>query len=138
MKVFFDSSVIIAAVLTRGAARQLLAAVAQAKWTPMVSQYVLEEFDRFVAGRPQLPRGAVRSLRDYVLNTARVVPPAHSRHEVMNDPADSPILRSALAAGADYLASYDQHLLALDPYEGLRIVNIASLLDELRTTHGKI
>jgi predicted nucleic acid-binding protein len=38
---------------------------------------------------------------------------------------DSPILCAALAAGADYLVSNDRHLLAMNPYEGLKIISMA-------------
>jgi len=48
-----------------------------------------------------------------------------SRHVVPDDPHDSPILVAALAAGVDYLVTNDVHLLALSPYEGLRILSMA-------------
>jgi predicted nucleic acid-binding protein len=54
---------------------------------------------------------------------------------VRRDPADNPILRAALACGADYLVTNDRHLLELDPYEGLSIVSMqryVRLLNDLR------
>jgi predicted nucleic acid-binding protein len=53
------------------------------------------------------------------------VEPRISRHQVPNDPDDSPIPAAALEAGADYLVSNDRHLLDLNPYEGLRIVSMS-------------
>ena len=44
-----------------------------------------------------------------------------------------PILRAALACGADYLITNDKHLLELNPYEGLAIVSMdryLQILDE--------
>src|SRR5437764_12000897 len=64
------------------------------------------------------------SIRRIVRRAAFAEPPA-SRHSVPGDPADSPILRAALAAGADFLVTNDLHLLALHPYEGLRIISMA-------------
>ena len=58
-----------------------------------------------------------------------------SRHEVPGDPADSPILRAAIAAGVDYLVSNDRHLLELDPYEGVRIISMTAYF-ELLTNEG--
>ncbi len=49
-----------------------------------------------------------------------------SRHSVPQDPKDGPILIAALAVGADYLVTNDAHLLALDPYEGLRIISMSA------------
>jgi predicted nucleic acid-binding protein len=55
-----------------------------------------------------------------------------SRHEVPQDPADSPILKAALHAGADYLVTNDRHLLELDPYEGLRILSMSAYYEYLK------
>jgi predicted nucleic acid-binding protein len=62
--------------------------------------------------------------RRRIIHRAKLVEPGASRHAVPQDPADSPILRAELAAGADYLVTNDAHLLALDPYEGLRIISM--------------
>ena len=48
------------------------------------------------------------------------------------DPADSPILRAALEAGADYLVTNDRHLLDLDPHEGLRIISMSAYYEILQ------
>lgn len=65
---------------------------------------------------------------------ALVEPPA-SRHEVPDDPGDSPILQAALAAGVDYLVSNDAHLQALSPYESLRVLSMSDYHRLLRE-HG--
>ena len=43
------------------------------------------------------------------------------------------ILQAALAAGADYLVTNDRHLLALHPYEGLRIISMTDYFELLRS-----
>jgi predicted nucleic acid-binding protein len=55
-----------------------------------------------------------------------------SRHVVPGDPADNSILQAALAAGADLLVTNDKRLLALHPYEGLRIISMADYFDLLK------
>jgi predicted nucleic acid-binding protein len=57
---------------------------------------------------------------------AFLVDPPSSRHRVPDDPADSPILQAALAAGVDYVVTNDAHLLALSPYEGLRLLSMGN------------
>jgi len=52
-------------------------------------------------------------------------------HEVLDDPADSPILRAALDAGVDFLVTNDEHLRALDPYESLRIISMTEYFEIL-------
>lgn len=44
-----------------------------------------------------------------------------SRRAVESDPQDSPILRAALCAGADYLITNDRYFMALDSYERVPI-----------------
>jgi predicted nucleic acid-binding protein len=63
--------------------------------------------------------------RQRTLRRSRLIEPGASRHVVPQDMNDSPILRAALAAGVDYLATNDRHLLALHPYEGLQIISMA-------------
>jgi predicted nucleic acid-binding protein len=59
-----------------------------------------------------------------------VVAPA-SRHSIPHDPADSPALRAALAAGVDFLVANDVPLLNLNPYESLRIISMTEYFDML-------
>src|SRR5438093_1225979 len=61
-----------------------------------------------------------------VARRAIMVEPGASRHQVPDDPADTPILRAALAASSDYLVTNDRHLLDLDPYEGVRIISMTA------------
>jgi predicted nucleic acid-binding protein len=73
-----------------------------------------------------------RLSRQRVAHRAVLLDPPSSRHLVPGDPADSPILQAALAAGADYLVTNDRHLLALHPYEGLRIISMTDYFELLR------
>ena len=91
------------------------------------------EVDARIAGRDQTVSSRVkerRMQRPYLLSRLRVLHRAQlleagtSRHVVPQDAADSPILRAALAAGADYLVTNGRHLLELDPYEGIEIVSM--------------
>ena len=44
---------------------------------------------------------------------------------VVSDPEDNKILESAVEAKADYLVTSDNHLLSLDEYRGVKIINPA-------------
>lgn len=70
-----------------------------------------------------------------IVRRSTLVDPASSRHVVPDDPQDNPILQSALRARCDYLVTNDRHLLALHPYQGLRIVSMAEY-HELLTAEG--
>ncbi len=69
--------------------------------------------------------------RRRMMRRASFIDPGPSRHVVPNDPKDSPVLRAALSAGADYLVTNDRHLLPLNPYEGLRVISMTEYVEVL-------
>ena len=85
MKVFIDSSVLIAAALTSGVARVTLKTVVDIRWKPFVSDYVLEEFDRFVATHQSHSGTTARQIRDFIGRSAAIVAEVQSRHVVPDD-----------------------------------------------------
>ena len=124
MKVFFDTNVYVAEALLGEAAEVMLAATERASWRMFASAYLLDEVERVMTEKLGYSRRLALLTRSRIIRRTSLVDPGASRHAVPQDPKDSPILRAALAAGADYLVSNDPHLLALHPYEGLRIVSM--------------
>lgn len=124
MKVFFDTNVYVAETLVGGAAEAMLFATAGASWRIFVSSYVLEELERVLTEDLAFPRRLGRLTRERCRRRAHHINELPSRHQVPDDPADSPILRAAVDAGVDYLVTNDKQLLKLDPYEGLRIISM--------------
>ena len=72
-----------------------------------------------------------KRVRQRIARRARVVTEPVSQHQVPDDPKDSPILRAALEAGADYLVSNDLHLLELKQYESVRMLSLTEYLNVL-------
>jgi putative PIN family toxin of toxin-antitoxin system len=131
MKVFFDTNVYVAEALLGGAAEQLVAATIKAQWRVFCSGYVLDETERVLTEKLGFSRRVGRLTRNRVRRRTTLVAPAFSRHSVPQDPADSPVLRGAIIAGADLLVTNDSHLLALNPYESLRIISMTEYYDLL-------
>lgn len=140
MKVFFDTNVYVAEALLGGAAEAILTATVDASWRIFASDYLLDEIERVLAEHLGFSRRLARLTRQRCGRRAIHTPERPSRHGVPSDPADSPILRAAIQASADYLVTNDKHLLSLDPYEGLRVVSMAEyhdlLVDEGLLTTG--
>jgi putative PIN family toxin of toxin-antitoxin system len=132
MKVFFDTNVYIAEALLGQVAEELLAVTVRASWRIYASSYLLDELERVLTEKLGFSRRLAYVSRRRIIHRAKLVEPGASHHSVPQDPADSPILRAALAAGADYLVTNDTHLLALDPYEGLRIISMDGYYQLLR------
>jgi uncharacterized protein len=126
MKVFFDTNVYVSEALLGGEAIRLLDATVQARWRVYCSLYVLDETERVIVEKLGFsPRFGLLS-REHVRRRATIVATPASRHAAPADPADSPILVAALFAGADLLVTNDAHLLALDPYEGLKVISMSA------------
>ena len=96
------------------------------------SLYLLDELERVLTEKLGFSRRLAYLSRRRIIRRAKLFEPGASHHAVPQDPADSPILRAALAAGADYLVTNDVHLLALDPCEGLRIISMDEYYGLLR------
>lgn len=135
MKVFFDTNVYVAEALLGGAAGRMLVATSRASWRIFSSSYVLDEIERVMVERLGFSRRFAFLTRRRAERRSTLVKPALSRHQVPGDPNDSPILRAALLAGADFLVTNDVHLLSLSPYEGLRIVSMSDYYSLLQDRH---
>ena len=132
MKVFFDTNVYVAEALLGPTAIRLIAATQAAAWRIYSSEQVLDELQRVLGDVRGLSKRLARLSRLRVLARATHVRLQASRHLVAGDPHDSPILQVALQAGVDYLVTNDSVLLALDPYEGLRIISMTEYYELLQ------
>jgi predicted nucleic acid-binding protein len=137
MKVFFDSNIYVSEFAFGGVAARIVAATVTANWRIYVSDFVVDESCRVLQEDFHVSRRAVHIARQDMVRRATVVFAPPSRHRVPGDAHDDPILQGALSAGAGYLVSSDKHLLALHPYESVRIVSLAAYLQILRD-HGFI
>ena len=125
MKIFFDTNVYVAEALLGEAAEEMVAATERAAWRIFASAYLVEELERVLTDELGFSRRLAALSRRRVIRRASMVDPALSRHQVKEDVKDTPILRAALEASVDYLVTNDQHLLALNPYQSLRIISMA-------------
>lgn len=135
MKVFFDTNVYVAEALQGSAAERLVRSTLAASWRIVASHYLLAELERVLVEHFNVSRRGATLTARRVRRRSMIVEPGSSRHYVPGDPADSPILQAALAASADYLVSNDAHLLAVSPYEGLKILSMADY-HQLLEQHG--
>lgn len=131
MKVFFDTNVYVAEALVGGSAEKMLAATIDARWLILTSAYVLDETQRVVTEKLSFSRRFGYLTRERARRRATLVATPCSRHNVPQDPAASPVLSAALAAGADLLVTNDSHLLALNPYQNLRIISMTAYFNLL-------
>ena len=125
MRVFFDTNVYVAEAILGGAAGRMVEATARIRWRILCSEYVLDEAQRVLVEKLQFSPRLGQLSRARIRRRAQLVVTPASKHQVLGDPADPPILAAAVSGGVDLLVTNDAHLLNLYPYQGLRTVSMA-------------
>jgi putative PIN family toxin of toxin-antitoxin system len=132
MKVLFDTNVFISEALVGGLAERIIAASLQARWRAFASTYLLDEIERVLREKLGFSARVAALACQRARRRCEPADAPPSRHHVTADPKDSPILRTAIQAGVDYLVTDDHHLLNLHPYEGIRILSMHDFAALLR------
>ena len=123
MKIFFDTNVYVSEALGGPGAARMVKATQAARWRIYSSEYVLDEVEKVLTLDAQLSPKLAALARSKISRRSVIIELTSSA-TVMEDAKDTPILQAALTCGADYLVSNDRHLLAMDPFEGLRIISM--------------
>ena len=126
--VVIDTNVVLSALLFGGTPGRLIPMWQRSAITPYISREILDEYLRVLTyPRFQLSESEIAYLiyRE-VLPYFEVAALPGSRPLIISaDPSDDLFLYCAQAAGAYYIISGDQHLLALGVFEQIRIVTAA-------------
>lgn len=122
MKLVLDSSVLIAASISRaGVCAELLEDVLT-HHELIISDFIVDEISRKLREKFQFPKAEIADLCRFLRDTARFVEPVEIETKICRDPDDIPVLGTAVAAMADFLISVDKDLLALGSFQGIDIV----------------
>jgi putative PIN family toxin of toxin-antitoxin system len=122
VRVTLDSSVLIAAYVARaGVCAELLEEILR-RHELILSQHILDEVGRKLTLKFLFPAGLVEAVLQSLENAATLVTPADLPADACRDPADVPILGTAVAGGAGLLVTGDKDLLDLGRYGDVEIV----------------
>lgn len=122
MKVVLDSSVLIAASISRaGVCAELLEDVLT-HHELLISDFIAEEVGHKLRDKFNFPEKEIRELRRFLERMATSVVPADLPPQTCRDPEDIPVLGTAVAANASVLVTVDKDLLALGEFRGITIV----------------
>ena len=118
-KLFFDSSALIAGVLSRtGAACVLMLFSEQGKLDLFISEHVIEECERSLARKAPaaLPafRTALKDIQPKIV-TALTIEEIQASLYMISDPTDAPILAAAIKAKVDFLVTHNRRHFLDDP-----------------------
>ncbi|MEP6885826.1 MAG: putative toxin-antitoxin system toxin component, PIN family [Gammaproteobacteria bacterium] len=122
MKLVLDSSVLIAALISRaGVCAELLEDVLT-HHELVLSNFIFEQVSRKLREKFEFPKTEIAELGRFFKVTATFVEPAEIDAKVCRDPQDIPILGTAVAVKADLLITIAKDLLTLGYFQGIGIV----------------
>jgi putative PIN family toxin of toxin-antitoxin system len=122
VKVVLDSSVLIAAAISRaGVCAELLEDVLT-HHELVISDFIAAELGRKLRDKFNFPESELRQLRRLLGRIATAVVPTDLPANVCRDANDIPVLGTAVAASALVLVTVDKDLLALDGFQGIAII----------------
>lgn len=131
MRVCLDTNVLVAAFATRGLCEDLFRIVL-AEHELFLSRAILEELERVLVARLNIPASRVGGITDFLQAEATVVSPEGPAELPRRDPDDRWILATAIAAEADILVSGDRDLLDLGDRAPLKIAFPREFWEQLR------
>ena len=132
MKVLFDTNVYVSEALVGGLAEMIITATLAARWRAFTAAYMLDELERVLREKLDFSPRVAALARQRAQRRCELTLTPDSRHTVAADPNDSPILRTAIGAGIDYLVTNDRHLLQMHPYQGIHILSMRDFAEILR------
>lgn len=127
MRITTDTNVLVSATFWWGAANTLLLAIKNGEISLILSEDIIEEFER-VLEYPEIQRkikqkNLVAQLTvEELAQFSEIVTPIENIYAVLEDPSDNKILECAVAGEAEFIVTYDQHLLRFKEFRGIRIV----------------
>jgi putative PIN family toxin of toxin-antitoxin system len=131
LRVFLDTSVLVAAFATRGLCADVVRTVL-AEHELVVGETVLSELRRVLGDKIGLPEPQVREVAAFVRQQALVAAEAPLPPIDVRDANDLPILAAALQGAAEVLVTGDKDLLVLEPLPTLLILDPRGFWDRIK------
>ena len=122
MRIALDSSVLIAAHISRaGVCAELLEDVLL-HHELVISGFILEELGRKLVEKFNFPRRDADQVGAFLRRVSIVVEPADLPPDLCRDPTDLPVLGTAVAGACALLISVDRDLLAMKKIQAIPII----------------
>ncbi len=125
MKAVLDTNVLISGVIATGVPHELLVKGFDREYQIVVSVETLTEFRDTLLKYPerfQMDKDDVQNEVETIRYFAEFVTPQEDIAVVEDDPDDDKFLEAAVAGDVEYLVSGDQHLLSVNSFRGIDIV----------------
>ena len=132
-KLVLDSNVLISALMFGGKPRDILDLAIKELIEVAISDDILEEIKEVLEGKKfHFPKRIVGALIREIQELADYVEPEEKIEAVPEDPEDNRVLECAVESGANIIVSGDSHLLALQSFGQVKIMNPDEFLRRYR------
>lgn len=125
MKAVLDTNVLISSVISTGVPHEVVVNGFEGEYELVVSVETLTELRETLLKYPerfQMDEEEVQQEVETIRYFAEFVDPEEDIHAVDDDPDDDKFLEAAVAGNVDYIVSGDGHLLDLDVFRAIPIV----------------
>ena len=136
MRAVLDTNVLISSVISTGVPHEIVIKGVSSEYQIVVSVATLTEFRDTLLKYPekfQMDGGDVQQEVETIRYFAEFVDPDEEITAVEDDPDDDKFLEAAVAGNVDYIVSGDRHLLDLDSFQGIEIVEPRAFYERLTT-----
>jgi len=134
MRAVLDTNVLISGVIATGVPHELLVRGFDHEYQIIVSVATLTEFRETLLKYPErfgMNETEVQQEVETIRYFAEFVDPDEEITAVKPDPDDDKFLEAAVAGDVDYLVSGDTHLLDIESFRGIDIVNPRTFYERL-------
>jgi len=128
MRAVADTNILISGLLFGGLPRKLLDHATAPGVTLATSEELLEELRDKLANKFHFDGADTAQFLQKIRQIAEIASPRFRLHAVPDDEDDNRVLECAVAAGAEFIVSGDNHLLRLASYQKIYIVTVRQFL----------
>lgn len=127
MKVVFDTNILISAIGWSGRERRLLLHATSERYDLVISDKILKELVGVLQREKfsHVDSKKISRFVDLLTRVSTVVIPEEHHDVIEEDPDDNMVLDCAVESDAEYIVSGDHHLLDLQEFKNIKIVESA-------------
>ena len=132
MIVVFDTNVLISSTLWHGSvAQKLLFNLIRKEVKIFTSKAILSEYQKVLKRDFDYSDEEIVSLMEKILSFATLVEPEIKVNVIKDDPEDNKVIECAIESSATFIITYDNHLLKLQNYKGIKIIKPEEIINTL-------
>src|SRR5579872_3098211 len=133
MDIIIDTNVFISGIFWSGSPYKILKAWKNRKFVLVVSQDILDEYDRVSkALSKQYPKIDLSPFVELLTINSKIYVPYKLKEKISRDSDDDKFIACALAANVKFIISGDQDLLSICEYQGINIIKPADFLKNIQ------